>query len=97
MLETQETTPSTGKSRHAISFKGKKWIKEEDRSSEQKKLEIIFNTKASELCKEEGNFEVLNRRIEVLDVAEKTEYKFLIMSRDAIMEKLGISGVVECK
>ncbi len=97
MLETKETTPSSGKKRHAISFKGKKWIKEEDRSSEKEKLGAIFNTKASELCKEEGNFEVLNKRIEVLDVSEKTEYKFVIMSRDVIVEKLGISGVVECK
>ena len=96
MLETKETTPSTAKDTLTISFSGKKWVKEKDKPSAEKDLEIIFNTKASELCKEKGDFKVLQKRIEVLDVSEKTEYKF-IMSRDVIVEKLGITGIIECK
>ena len=97
MLETKKTKSKVSKNMKTISIESKKWAKENDKNIIENELENKFNIEAKALCsKNGGKFEVLQKRIEVLDVAEKLEYK-LIFSKDVIVEKLGISGVIECK
>ena len=55
------------------------------------KLKTDFETKALELCSAKGNYNILEKKIEVLDIDETPAYgletKF----------KIGITGTVECK
>ena len=55
------------------------------------KLKADFETKASELCAAKGSYNVLRKRMEVLEVDETPAYGL------ETKLKIGISGVVECK
>ena len=97
MLETKKTTTTTSKNMKSISIESKKWAKANNENIIKNKLENEFDIKAKTLCsKNGGKYEVLQKRIEVLEVGEKLEYKF-IFSKDVVVEKLGISGIIECK
>jgi len=97
MLETKKTTITKSKNMKNISIESKKWVKESDRNVVENNLQNKFDTQAKTLCSENGgNYEVHQKRIVVLEVDEKLEYKF-IFSRDVIVARLGISGVIECK
>jgi len=55
------------------------------------KLKIDFEAKAVELCSPKVNYNVLERKIEVLDIDETPAYGL------ETKLKIGINGVVECK
>ena len=96
MLNTTNELKTSGKNMHNISIDSDKWIKSEDKPNEEARLKIEFDKKAREICSSSGKFKIIQKRIEILDVSEKTEWKF-IMSRDIIVEKIGINGFVECE
>ena len=83
---------STGKNTHDISINGKKWIKlSEYNSSSAKQLEIDFDIRASELCATTGNFGILEKRIEVIEMDETPAFGI------ETVIKIGVNGVIECK
>ena len=83
---------STGKNTHDISINGKKWIKlSEYNSSSAKQLEIDFDIRASELCATTGNFGILEKRIEVIEMDETPTFGI------ETVIKIGVNGVIECK
>jgi hypothetical protein len=55
------------------------------------KLKTDFETKALELCGSKENYNILEKRIEVLDLDETPAYGL------ETKVQLGINGVVECK
>ena len=55
------------------------------------KLKSDFETKALELCSPKSNYNVLEKKIEVLEIDETPAYGL-----EAKL-KIGINGVVECK
>ena len=55
------------------------------------KLKVDFETKASELCVSKGNYNVLEKNIEVLEIDETPAYGL------ETKVKIGINGVIECK
>ena len=86
-----------GKNRQSIIIEAKKWVKlneYETTSGKGKKildqLERDFILRASELCVSTGNYNVLEKRIDVLEIDETpafgTEPKI----------KIAINGVVDC-
>ena len=54
-------------------------------------LENDFNAKASELCSSTGNFNILEKRMEILEIDETPAFGI------EPKIKMGINGVVECK
>ena len=54
------------------------------------KLKIDFNTKALEICSSKGNYNVLEKKIEVLEIDETPAYGL------ETKLKIGIKGVIEC-
>jgi len=83
--------------RHTIKIESKKWVKISDYNTAtgkgkiiMNKLENDFNAKASESCAPSGSFNILEKRIVVLEEDETpafgTETKI----------KMGINGVVKC-
>ena len=71
---------------------GKKWIKlSEYNSSSAKQLEIDFDIRASELCATTGNFGILEKRIEVIEMDETPTFGI------ETVIKIGVNGVIECK
>ena len=86
------------KNRRDISIEAKKWIKITDYESSSgkgkkvmDKLEKDFSTKALELCSSTKNFEILEKKINVLEVDETPSFG------TTAKVKLGIEGVIECK
>ena len=88
----------SGKDTRNISIVARKWVRISQYETNTKKgkkimdkLKTDFETKALELCSSKGNYNVLKKNIEVLEIDETPAYgletKF----------KIGISGVVECK
>jgi len=55
------------------------------------KLKMDFEAKAFELCASKGSYNVLEKRIEVLDIDETPAYGL------ETKLKIGINGAVECK
>ena len=53
-------------------------------------LKQDFETKASELCASKGNYNVLKKKVEVLEIDDTPSYGLETVVR------LGIDGVVEC-
>ena len=93
----EDKNSSDGKNRKSITIEAKKWVKlneYESTSGKGKKimdqLERDFNLRANELCSSTKNFNVLEKRIDVLEIDETpafgTEPKI----------KIAINGVVEC-
>ena len=55
------------------------------------KLKSDFEVKAEELCASKGNYNILEKNIEVLDIDETPAYGL------ETELQLGINGVIECK
>ena len=96
--ECEKNISSAGKDTHDISFVAKKKVKlsEYDSSSGKAKktideLENNFKNNASELCLSAGSYNILEKKIEILEIDEKPAF-----GTEPVV-KLGISGVVECK
>lgn len=88
----------SGKDTRNISIVAKKWVRVSQYESNTKrgkkiidKLKTDFETKALELCSPKGNYNVLEKKIEVLDVDETPAYGL------ETKLKIGINGIVECK
>ena len=97
VLKKQNVKVSTKKNRHDIFIKAKKWIVLEEyellkgKGKEVvRKLENSFKRKAKILCSSKGNFEIVNKKIEVLEVDEVPAFGLEPKA------KLAISGIIEC-
>jgi len=98
VLEKLNTKDSAGKNRRKIYIEAKKWIVlAEYELSKGKarevviKLENSFKRKASVLCSSYGNFEILEKKIEILEIDEIPAFGIEPKA------KLGIVGTVKCK
>ena len=98
MIELGKGGTSVDKNRRDIAVVAKKWVKiseYETASGKGKKimdqLEDNFSSRASELCSSIGNFKVLEKRMEILEIDETPA--FGLESK----VKIGLNGVVECK
>ena len=88
----------SGKDTRNISIVAKKWVRISQYEANSKKgkkvmdkLKTDFLARAFELCGSKENYNVLEKRIEVLDVDETPAYGL------ETKVQLGINGVVECK
>ena len=88
----------SGKDTQNISIVAKKWVRISQYETNSKKgkkimdkLKTDFETKALELCSSKGNYNVLEKRIEILEIDETPAYGL------ETKLKIGINGVVECK
>ena len=97
MLKIEKGETSAGKNRRSITIEAKKWVKlseYESASGKGKKimdqLENDFSAKASELCSSTGNFNILEKRMEILEIDETPAFGI------EPKIKIGINGVVEC-
>ena len=98
VLEKLNTKDSAGKNRRKISIEARKWVVlaeyELSKGKARKiviKLENSFKRKASVLCSSYGNFEILEKKIEILEIDEVPAFGIEPKA------KLGISGTVECR
>ena len=87
----------SGKDTQNISIVSKKWVRISQYETNTKKgkkvmdkLKSDFQTKALELCSSTGNYNVLQKKMEILDLDETPAYGL------ETKIKIGISGVVEC-
>ena len=97
ILKIEKGETSSGKNRRSITIEAKKWVKlseYESASGKGKKimdqLENNFSAKASELCSSTGNFNILEKRMEILEIDETPAFGI------EPKIKIGINGVVEC-
>jgi len=97
MLKIEKGETSAGQNRRSITIEAKKWVKlsvYESASGKGKKimdqLENNFSAKASELCSSTGNFNILEKRMEILEIDETPAFGI------EPKIKIGINGVVEC-
>ena len=97
ILKIEKGETSAGKNRRSITIEAKKWVKlseYESASGKGKKimdqLENNFSAKASELCSSTGNFNILEKRMETLEIDETPAFGI------EPKIKIGINGVVEC-
>ena len=88
----------SGKDTRNISIVARKWVRisqYETNSKRGKKimdrLKEDFETKALELCSSKGNYNILEKKMEVLEIDETPAYGL------ETKLKIGINGVVECK
>ena len=97
ILKIAKGETSAGKNRRSITIETKKWVKlsEYDSASGKGKkimdqLENNFSAKASELCSSTVNFNILEKRMEILEIDETPAFGI------EPKIKIGINGVVEC-
>ena len=97
MLKIEKGETSAGKNRRSIAIEAKKWVKlseYESASGKGKKimdqLENDFSAKAYELCSSTENFNILEKRIETLEIDETPAFGI------EPKIKIGVNGVVEC-
>ena len=97
ILKIEKGETSAGKNRRSIAIEAKKWVKlseYESASGKGKKimdqLENNFSAKASELCSSTGNFNILEKRMEILEIDETPAFGI------EPKIKIGVNGVVEC-
>ena len=97
MLKIEKGETSAGKNRRSIAIEAKKWVKLSEFESDSGKgkkimdqLENNFSAKASELCSSTGNFNILEKRMEILEIDETPAFGI------EPKIKIGINGVVEC-
>ena len=97
ILKIEKGETSAGKNRRNITIEAKKWVKLSEYESATGKgkkimdqLENDFSTKASELCSSTGNFNILEKRMEILEIDETPAFGI------EPKIKIGINGVVEC-
>ena len=93
-----QTKDFSGKDTRNISIVAKKWVRISQYEMNSKKgkkimdkLKTDFETKALELCGSKENYNILDKKIEVLDLDETPAYGL------ETKVQLGINGVVECK
>jgi len=86
-----------GKDTLDISIVAKKWVRISQFESNTKKAKKVvdklksdFDVKAAELCSSKGNYNILEKRIDVLEIDETPAYGL-----EAKL-KIAINGVVEC-
>ncbi len=97
-LKSAQVQDYSGKDTRDISIVAKKWVRISQFESNTKKgkkvmdkLKNDFEIKAQELCATKGNYNVLEKNIEVLEIDETPAYGL------ETKLKIGINGVVECK
>tara|TARA_B100002051_G_C16733831_1_gene639901 strand:+ start:1651 stop:2931 length:1281 start_codon:yes stop_codon:yes gene_type:complete len=97
-VDCKKDISSTGRDTHNISFTSKKWIKLSDYETESGKggkivnqLRENFDTEASTICSENKKMEVLEKKLEVIEIDETPAFGL------EPKLKIGIVGVVECK
>ena len=97
MLKIEKGETSAGKNRRDIAIEAKKWVNLSDYESASGKgkkimdqLENDFTIKASELCSSTGNFNILEKRMETLEIDETPAFGI------EPKIKIGVNGVVEC-
>ena len=88
----------SGKDTRNISIVSKKWVRISQYETNSKrgkkimdKLKEDFETKALELCSSKGNYNILEKKMEVLEIDETPAYGL------ETKLKIGINGAVECK
>ena len=98
ILKMGDKSDSSGKNRRDILIEAKKWVKlneYESISGKGKKiinqLENNFDARAFELCSSTGNFDILEKRIVLLEIDETPAFGL------EPKVKLGIDGVIECQ
>ena len=96
-MKTEKGNTTDGANRRSIAIEAKKWVKlseyETDTGKGKKimdQLENAFSSKAIELCSLSGNFNVLEKRIEILEIDETPAFGI------EPKIKIGVNGVVEC-
>ena len=97
MLKIEKGKTSAEKNRRSITIEAKKWVKLSEYESALGKgkkimdqLENNFSAKASELCSSTVNFNILEKRMEILEIDETPAFGI------EPKIKIGINGVVEC-
>ena len=87
----------SGKDTRNITIVAKKWVRISQYETNSKKgkkimdkLKADFEIKASELCISKGSYDVLTKKMEVLEIDETPAYGL------ETKLKIGINGVVEC-
>ena len=97
ILKIAKGETSAGKNRRSITIEAKKWVKLSEYESATGKgkkimdqLENDFSAKASELCSSTGNFNILEKRMEILEIDETPAFGI------EPKIKIGVNGVVEC-
>jgi len=97
ILKIAKGETSAGKNRRSITIEAKKWVKLSEYESALGKgkkimdqLENNFSAKASELCSSTVNFNILEKRMEILEIDETPAFGI------EPKIKIGINGVVEC-
>ena len=88
----------SGKDTKNISIEAKKWVRVSQYETNTKKgkkimdqLKADFDSKALELCSQNSNYKVLEKKIEIIDIDETPAYGL------ETKLKIGITGAVECK
>ena len=88
----------SSKDTHNISIVAKKWVRISQYETNSKKgkkimdkLKTDFETKALEICAPKGNYNILEKKIEVLEIDETPAYGL------ETKLKLAINGTIECK
>ena len=92
-----QTKKYVGKDTRNISIVAKKWVRISQYETNTKKgkkimdkLKVDFESKASELCAEKGAYNILEKKLNVLEIDETPAYGL------ETKLKIGINGVVEC-
>jgi len=87
----------SGKDTHNISIIAKRWVRVSQYEANTKKgkkimdkLEIDFKVEAEKICSANGDYKVLDKKIEILDIDETPAYGL------ETKLQIGIQGVVEC-
>jgi hypothetical protein len=87
----------SGKDTHNISIEAKKWVRISQYETNSKKgkkiidkLENDFKVKALELCSTKTNYNILDKKVKILEVDDTPAYGL------ESKVKVGISGVIEC-
>ena len=93
-----QTKNFTGKETHKISIVAKKWVRISQYEANSKKgkkvmnkLKVDFESEAAEICILKSGYNILEKRIEVLEIDETPAYGL------ETKLQLGINGVIECK
>ena len=92
-----QATDFSGKDTRKVSIVAKKWVRVSQYEANSKKgkkimdkLKADFEMKAKELCASKGNYNVLQKRIEVLDLDDTPAYGL------ETKLQIGINGIIEC-
>ena len=98
LLRAEKGELTTAKNRRNITIEAKKWVKLSEYETSSGKggkimnqLENNFSTKANELCSSFSNFNVLEKRIEILEIDETPAFGL------EAKVKMGVNGVIDCK